>query len=118
MTDTTHKGAAHLTTADFKSTIMNSSTPVMVDFFAVWCGPCKVAGPIIDKLADEFAGKVTIAKLDVDENIEIAREYGVSSIPTVMMFKKNGDQIEVVDTQVGFNGEPAYRTMINKVVAA
>jgi thioredoxin 1 len=111
MTDSTQNGAAHLTTADFDQAI-NSGKPVMVDFYADWCGPCQLAAPIIDKLAGEFSDKVTVAKLNVDENIDVARKYGVRSIPTVLVFKAG----QVVDEQIGFPGEDGYRKMIDNAL--
>lgn len=121
MTDTSKKseGASHLTTDDFASTIMGTDQPVMVDFFAYWCGPCQIAAPIIDKLAKEYAGKALVTKLDVDENPDIAQKYGVMSIPTVIMFKKNAaGEIEAMDRQVGFAGEDGYRQMLEKSLKA
>ena len=87
----------HLTADNFEEEVENSSLPVLVDFWAVWCGPCKMIAPIIDQLADEFDGKVKIAKLNVDVNRELAMRFKVMSIPTLMLFK-NG---EVVNQLVG-----------------
>lgn len=107
-----HK-AVQLTAESFDSTISNEKhLPVMVDFYADWCGPCQIAAPIIERLAGEFEGRVIVAKLDVDDHNEIARKYGVQSIPTVLTFK-NG---EVVDKQIGFLGENKYRDMLTKVI--
>lgn len=106
-TSTTHAGAPHLTADDFSSTL-KSDKPVLVDFYADWCGPCKLAAPIIDKLSAEYADKMIISKLDVDAFNEIAREHGVMSIPTVVIFK-NGEE---VDRKIGFPGEDGYRQMI------
>lgn len=112
MTDQ-HKGATHLTDATLTDVLKKTDQPVMVDFFAQWCGPCQMAAPIIDKLADEFAGKVLIAKVDVDENQASAQQFGVMSIPTVIVLRKTGqDEVEVVSRQVGFPGEEGYRTML------
>lgn len=113
MSDDTQKqtGAVHLTTADFKDTLNNEDgLPVFVDFFAQWCGPCKMAAPIVEKLADQYAGKMIIAKLDVDENNQTAAEYGVMSIPTVIIFKDG----EEVDRTIGFPGEDGFKKMIEK----
>ncbi len=120
MTDTKQlTGAAHLTTDDFDSTILGTNQPVMVDFFAYWCGPCQIAAPIIDKLAKEYAGKAMITKLDVDENHDVAQRFGVMSIPTVIMFQKNAKgEIEELDRQIGFAGEDGYRQMLEKAIKA
>ncbi len=108
-----HKGATHLTDATLTSTLKKSDQPIMIDFFAQWCGPCQMAAPIIDKLADEFTGKIMIAKVDVDENQESAQQFGVMSIPTVIIVRKTGDdEVEVIARQVGFPGEEGYRSMI------
>ncbi len=118
MTDTqttqVKKGAPHISDADFQKTLDGSSSPILVDFFAEWCGPCKLAAPIIDKLSDEFQGKMTIVKLDVDANPETAKKYGVMSIPTVLVFKKEGNEVKEVDRKIGFPGEEGYRQMISK----
>ncbi len=116
---TAQTGARHLTDADMQQVLNEAGgKPVFVDFFAEWCGPCKLAAPIVDKLADEYADKVIIAKLDVDENPDTARQYGVMSIPTVIVFQKQGDSITELDRKIGFPGEPGYRQMLDKVVGA
>ena len=111
-------GALHLTDADFQKTLDEATTPVFVDFYADWCGPCQMAAPIIDKLADEYKGKIIVAKLNVDENGQTAQQYQVMSIPTVIVFKKNDEgQMEPVAKQVGFPGEAGYKKMIEEVIA-
>jgi thioredoxin 1 len=119
MTDATQaqtkKGAAHLGEADFESTIQNAGMPVLVDFYAEWCGPCKMAAPIIEKLADEYNGKVLVAKLDTDEARSVAQKFGVMSIPTVIIFNKVGEEIKEVDRKIGFPGEAGYRQMLERV---
>ena len=89
--------ALEITDANFEELVMNSDKPVMLDFWAVWCGPCRMIAPIVEEMATEYDGKAVIGKVDVDNNQEIAMKYGIRNIPTVL-FIKNG---EVVDKQVG-----------------
>jgi thioredoxin 1 len=79
--------ALHFTDANFRKEVLESSQLTLVDFWAVWCGPCKMIAPHIDELAKEYAGKVKIGKIDVDTNPKVATEYGVMSIPTIIFFK-------------------------------
>ena len=72
---------------NFDSEVLKSSVPVLVDFIATWCGPCKALAPIVEKVADDFEGKVKVGKLDIDANGELTRKYGVRSVPTVLVFK-------------------------------
>ena len=102
--------AISLTTADFDEKI--KSGVVMVDFWAEWCGPCKMAGPIIDELSDTYAGKVVIAKVDVDAEPNLSGSHGVMSIPTVILFK---DGVEI-GRQVGFAGKQGYIDLLKKVI--
>ena len=88
----------NVTDVSFETDVLQSGVPVLVDFWASWCGPCKMVGPIVEELADDFAGKVKVCKLNVDENTKTAQAYGVMSIPTLILFK-NGKE---VDRVVGF----------------
>lgn len=87
----------HLTDAEFENVVIKSDIPVLIDFWAAWCGPCRMIAPIVDEMAGEYEGKAKICKLDVDNNTVAASKYGVRSIPTILIFK-NG---EVVDQIVG-----------------
>lgn len=120
MTDATatQKGAVHLTAENFEQIIKEAGMPVFVDFYADWCGPCKLAAPIVDKLADELRGKLVIAKLNVDDANEVARQYGVMSIPTVIIFEHKDGNVVELDRKVGFGGEDGYRQMISPHLSA
>ena len=100
--------ANEFTDANFASDVLASDKPVLVDFWAPWCGPCKMVGPIIEKLATELGASVKIGKLNVDENPATAQEYGVMSIPTMLLFKGG----KVVGTTMGFQPEPKLRSFI------
>lgn len=100
--------AQHFSTQDFKEKVLKSDKPAIVDFYAEWCGPCQMAAPIIDKLAEEYSDKVIIGKINVDEASEIAQEYGVMSIPTLIVFKDGKE----VDRKVGFPGEAGLRSLV------
>ncbi|MBN2731748.1 MAG: thioredoxin TrxA [Balneolaceae bacterium] len=89
--------ALKFTDDSFEEDVLNSDKPVLVDFWAEWCGPCRMVGPVVDELAGEYEGKAKIGKVNVDENSEISTKYGIRSIPSLLIFK-NG---EVVDQIVG-----------------
>ena len=106
----------HLTDDTLQETIKTEKRPIFVDFYADWCGPCVAAAPIIDKLAKEFQDKMLITKLNVDENPRSAQQYGVMSIPTVLVFKNDGSEPKIVGKQIGFAGEAGYRSLIDEAL--
>jgi thioredoxin 1 len=100
----------HVTDAEFEEKVMQSKTPTIVDFWAPWCGPCKMVAPVLDKLAKEYEGKLVIAKVNTDENHEWAGNFGVQGIPT-MLFVAGG---KVVHRQVGALPEPLLRDVVGQ----
>lgn len=99
------------TDQNFADEVIKSDKPVMVDFWATWCGPCQMAGPVVDALADDYKGKIKIGKLDVDSNQGVAGQFGVMSIPTVILFKDGKE----VARKVGFAGRPMYETLLKSI---
>jgi thioredoxin 1 len=101
-----------ITDDTFEDEVLKSGVPVLVDFWAPWCGPCRMAGPVIDGLAKEYKGKVKIGKVNVDENQKQPGKYGVMSIPTVILFNKGKE----VSRKIGFAGKDGYVNLINTVL--
>jgi len=97
--------------ANFEEEVLKHDGLVMVDFFAPWCGPCKMMAPSIEKLAEEYSGKVKIGKLDVDDNAESGQKYEIQSIPTIIFFKGG----EVVEKLVGFQSEEALKQKLDSL---
>ena len=103
----------NVTDEAFEKTVIKSELPVIVDFWAPWCGPCKMVAPILDKIAKEFAGKVIVAKVNTDNDSEWANKFGVQGIPT-MLFMANG---KVIHQQVGALPEPMLRTVLDQFLS-
>ena len=101
--------ALEITDKSFEDVVLKSDKPVMVDFWAAWCGPCRMVGPIIEELSADFEGRAVVGKLDVDANQEFAAKYGVRNIPTVLLFKDG----ELVSRQVGVAPKKTYEDAIN-----
>ena len=101
--------AVEITDSNFQETVLNSDKPVLVDFWAAWCGPCRMLGPIIEELHGDYDGKAVVGKVDVDNNQQIAMQYGIGNIPTVLIFK-NG---EVVDKFVGVAPKASIAEKLN-----
>jgi thioredoxin 1 len=104
--------AQAITDATFDEVVLKSDKPVLVDFWAAWCGPCRMVGPIIDEIGAEYEGKAIVGKVDVDANQEFAAKYGVRNIPTVLVFQ-NG---EVVGRQVGVAPKQTYTNAIDALL--
>ena len=102
-----------LTAANFEEEVLKSSTPVLVDFWAEWCGPCKMIAPILDELASEYDGKVKVGKVNIDEHQELAAEYGIRAIPTLLLF----NQGQVTEQIVGLRSKRDLKANLDKVTA-
>ena len=104
--------AVHITEENFEAEVLKSELPVMVDFGATWCGPCRMIAPYMEQLSDEFAGKAVVAKVDVDECPGISAKYGIRNVPTVLIFK-NG---EVAEKHVGGAPKSVFEDKLKKFI--
>jgi len=103
---------AEVTDGDWEDEVLKSDLPVLVDFWAPWCGPCRMVAPIVEELADEFSGKARFFKLNTDDNVEVASKYGIRSIPTLMVFKGG----EIVDQLIGFRPKSDLKRSLEKAL--
>tara|TARA_B100000949_G_C13876622_1_gene282826 strand:+ start:127 stop:447 length:321 start_codon:yes stop_codon:yes gene_type:complete len=104
--------SVNVSDADFENEVLKSDEPVMVDFWAEWCGPCKALSPIVDEVANEISGKMKVVKVNIDENPNAPTKYGVRGIPTLMVFKGG----ELVDTKVGGMSKAQLNDWLNSVI--
>ncbi|MFV2071527.1 MAG: thioredoxin [Thermoanaerobaculales bacterium] len=104
--------AVEITDANFDEVILNADKPALVDFWAVWCGPCRVVGPIVEEIADEYDGRVVVGKLDVDSNRETAVKYGIQAIPTLLVLKDG----EVADRIVGVTDKGKLSSILDSLL--
>lgn len=101
---------ANISATDFEEKVVKANLPTLVDFWAPWCGPCKVAEPVLDELSENYKDKLLVMKINVDENAALTEKYQVMSIPTTVLFKNGAE----VDRQVGFSGKQAFEDLIKK----
>jgi thioredoxin 1 len=106
--------ALELKSGSFEAQVTNATTPVLVDFWAEWCGPCRMLGPIVDEIAKDYSGRISVLKVNVDNERALAAKFGIQGIPTLLLFK-NG---EVVDRMVGVQPKAAIAQKLDKVLGA
>ncbi|HNU86363.1 MAG TPA: thioredoxin [Syntrophales bacterium] len=102
----------HVSETTFDAEVLKSSQPALVDFWAPWCGPCRAIAPVLDELAEEYKGKVRVAKINVDENRKLAGDHGIQSIPTMLLFKDG----KVVDKVIGLVPKDRLKALMDKVL--
>ena len=103
----------HLTESNFNQEVIQASTPVLVDFWAEWCGPCKMISPILDELAEEYSGRVRVGKVNIDDQQGLAAQYGVNAIPTLLLFKQG----QVTEQLVGARSKRELKASFDRVAA-
>lgn len=104
--------ALEITDANFEEKVLNSDKPVLVDFWAEWCGPCRMVGPVIEEISNDYEGKAVVAKMDVDSNQEFAAKFGVRNIPTILFFKDG----EMVERKVGVAPKDDYTNVLDSLL--
>ncbi len=104
--------AIEITDENFEEIVLKSDKPVLVDFWAAWCGPCRMVGPVIDEISEEYSEKAVVGKVDIDSNQEYAAKYGVRNIPTVLVFNKG----EIIVRQVGVSPKNTYTEAIDNLL--
>lgn len=102
----------NVTDSSFEADVLNSDVPVLVDFWAAWCGPCKMIAPVLEELANDYAGKIKIAKLNIDDNPATAPKYGIRSIPTLILFRNGQPEA----TKIGASGKSELATFIDQAL--
>ena len=108
------KFVKNVTDASFEADVLKSDVPVLVDFWAPWCGPCRIVGPTLDRIAEQYAGRATVAKVNVDENPQTSMQYGIRSIPTIALFRGG----EIVNGVIGVAPDAHFTEMLDEQLGA